>query len=192
MLPERRFKQALIMQAQLEQGHRILDLASGTGTLAIWIKQRQPQAEVIGADCDPAILALSIEKAKKANVSVRFDCVMSNCLPYPAEHFDCVFSSLFFHHLLWEEKEQTAKELYRVLKPGAELHVADWGRASNILMRTLFLFEQLFDGFKKTQDNISGKLVTLFDRSGFTEVTQEQAFDTIFGTLVLYRATKPN
>ena len=189
--PERRFKQALITQAQLEQGHRVLDLASGTGTLAIWIKQHQPQAEVIGVDCDPAILALAVEKAKKANVSVLFDHAMSCCLPYPDEHFDRIVSSLFFHHLPWLEKEQTAKELYRVLKPGAELHVADWGRASNILMRGLFLFEQMFDGFDKTQDNVSGKLVTLFEQSGFIEVTQEQTFDTLFGTLALYRATKP-
>ena len=191
-MPERRFKQALITQAQIEQGHRVLDLASGTGTLAIWTKQHQPEAEVLGVDCDPAILGLAIEKAKKANVSVRFDHAMSNCLPYPAQYFDRIVSSLFFHHLSWVEKEQTAKELYRVLKPGAELHVADWGRASNILMRGLFVFEQLFDGFKKTQDNISGKLVTLFERSGFIEVTQEQTFDTIFGTLALYRARRPN
>lgn len=190
--PERRFKQALISQAQLEQGHRVLDLASGTGTLAIWIKQHQPQAEVIGVDCDPAILALAMEKAKQANVSVVFDRAMSCCLPYPAEHFDRVVSSLFFHHLSWVEKEQTAKELFRVLKPGAELHVADWGRASNILMRSLFLFEQLFDGFDKTQDNVSGKLVTLFEQSGFIEVAEEQTFDTIFGTLALYRATRPS
>lgn len=189
---ERRFKQALITQAQLEQGHRVLDLGSGTGTLAIWIKQHQPQAEVVGVDCDPAILALAMEKAKKANVLVLFDRAMSCCLPYPAEHFDRVVSSLFFHHLPWAEKAQTAKELFRVLKPGAELHVADWGRASNILMRGLFLFEQIYDGFDKTKDNVSGKLVTLFEQSGFIEVTQEQTFDTIFGTLALYRATKPS
>jgi ubiquinone/menaquinone biosynthesis C-methylase UbiE len=189
---ERSFKQALITQAQLERRHRVLDLGSGTGTLAIWIKQHQPQAEVIGVDCDPAILALALDKAKRANVSVLFDRAMSCCLPYPAEHFDRIVSSLFFHHLSWVEKEQTAKELFRVLKPGAELHVADWGRASNILMRGLFLFEQIFDGFDKTQDNVSGKLVTLFEQSGFIKVTQEQTFDTIFGTLALYRATKPS
>lgn len=190
-MPERRFKQALIRQAQFEAGHRVLDLASGTGTLAIWIKQQQPKAEVTAVDCDPAILALAIEKAKQAEAPVLFVRAMSCCLPYPDEHFDRVVSSLFFHHLSWAEKEQTAQELMRVLKPGAELHVADWGRASNLLMRGLFLFEQLFDGFDKTRDNVSGKLVMLFQQSGFIAVTQEQTFDTIFGTLALYTATKP-
>ncbi len=147
----------------------MLDLASGTGTLAIRLKQLLPQAEVIGVDCDPAILSLAMKKAEEAKVSVLFDRAMSSALPYPDEHFDRVVSSLFFHHLSWQEKEQTAKELFRVLKPGAEFHVADWGRASNMLMRGLFLFEQLFDGFENTQDNVSGKLITLFKHQGLSK-----------------------
>lgn len=190
-LPEHRFKQALITQANCKQGHRVLDLASGTGTLAIRLKQLLPLVEVIGVDSDPAILSIAARKALEADVPVRFDRAMSSALPFPAEHFDRVVSSLFFHHLPWQEKKQTAQEIFRVLKPGAELHVADWGRPGNLLMRGLFLFEQMFDGFENTQDNVSGKLITLFEESGFIEVTEEQTFDTLFGTLALYSATRP-
>lgn len=189
---ERSFKQALIKQADLEPGQQVLDLASGTGTLAIWIKQYQPHATVIGVDADPAILSLAIHKAQLANVSVQFDRALSFKLPYHAEQFDRVISSLFFHHLSWEEKESTTQELLRVLKPGAELHVADWGPATNIVMRGVFLLEQLFDGFKNTQDNVSGKIPTLFEQAGFIDVSQRQTFDTIFGTMALYSATKPS
>lgn len=188
---EHRVKQALIKQARFAPGQRVLDLACGTGTLAIWIKQQQPQAEVAGVDADPAILSLASRKAQSVNVSVQFDHALSYSLPYPAAHFDRVVSSLFFHHLSWANKERTAQELFRVLKPGAELHVADWGRAGNIFMRGLFLFVQLLDGFKNTQDNVSGKLVTLFEQAGFVEVTQRQTFSTIYGTLALYSAVKP-
>ncbi len=189
---ERSFKQALIKQARFEPGQRVLDLASGTGTLAIWIKQHQPQANVTGVDGDPAILSLASRKARKANVSVQFDHALSYNLPYPEAHFDRVVSSLFFHHLSWEDKERTAQELFRILKPGAELHVADWGRATNALMRGLFLFVQLLDGFKNTQDNVSGKLITLFGQAGFVKVTQRQAFSTVHGTMALYSAVKPS
>ncbi len=188
---ERSFKQALIKQARFAPGQNVLDLASGTGTLAIWIKQHQPQANVTGVDGDPAILSLAIRKAQKANVSVQFDHALSYSLPYSATQFDRVVSSLFFHHLSWEDKERTAREIFRILKPGAELHVADWGRADNALMRGLFLFIQLLDGFKNTQDNVSGKLVMLFEQAGFVEVTQRQTFSTIYGTMVLYSAHKP-
>ena len=189
---ERSFKQALIKQARFEPGHRVLDLASGTGTLAIWIKQHQPQANVTGVDGDPAILSLASRKAQKAIVSVQFDHALSFSLPYPAAHFDRAVSSLFFHHLSWENKERTAQELFRVLKPGAELHVADWGRATNVMMRGLFLFIQLLDGFENTQDNVSGKLITLFEQAGFVEVKQRQTFGTVYGTMALYSAIKPS
>ena len=188
---ERSFKHALIKQAGFEPGQQVLDLASGTGTLAIWIKQHQPQVHVTGVDGDPAILSLATRKAQKAKVSVQFERALSYNLPYPAAHFDRVVSSLFFHHLSWENKQRTAQELFRVLKPGAELHVADWGHSSNILMRGLFVFVQLLDGFKNTQDNVSGKLVTLFEQAGFVDVTQRQTFSTIYGTMALYSAVKP-
>ena len=189
---ERSFKQALIKQARFEPGQRVLDLACGTGTLAIWRKQHQPQAEVTGVDGDPAILSLASHKALKADVSVKFDHALSNSLPYPGAHFDRVVSSLFFHHLSWENKERTVRELFRVLKPGGEIHVADWGRAANALMRGLFIFIQLLDGFKNTQDNVSGKLIMLFEQAGFVEVTQRRTFGTVFGTMALYSAIKPS
>ena len=112
-------------------------------------------------------------------------------LAYPA-HFDRAVSSLFFHHLSWEVKERTAQELFRVLKPGAELHVADWGLATSVVMRGLFMFIQLLDGFKNTQDNVSGRLIALFAEAGFVEVSQRQTFGTAFGTMALYSAYKPS
>jgi len=71
------------------------------------------------------------------------------------------------------------------------LHVADWGQADNLLMRGLFLLVQIVDGFENTQDNVSGKLITLFKNTGFVEVAQQRTFSTIFGTISLYSAVKP-
>jgi ubiquinone/menaquinone biosynthesis C-methylase UbiE len=188
---ERTFKQALIQQAGIAPEHRILDLACGTGTLAIWIKERHPKSEVTGVDGDPAILSLASRKARRVGVGIRFDEALSFQLPYPDAHFDRVLSSLFFHHLTWEHKRRTAQEVFRVLKSGGELHVADWGRATNAAMRVLFLAIQLLDGFANTQDNAAGRLVDLFERAGFTGVAQRRTFSTMFGTMALYGAAKP-
>jgi ubiquinone/menaquinone biosynthesis C-methylase UbiE len=187
---ERSFKQALIQQAGFKAGQQVLDLASGTGTLAIWVKQSQPLVTVTGVDGDPAILSIAVRKAQKVNVAVQFDHALSYNLPYPEAHFDRVISSLFFHHLTWENKKRTAQEIFRVLKPGAELHVADWGYPTNILMRGLFLSIQLLDGFKNTRDNVSGKLIDLFQQAGFAQVAQRQTFSTVYGTMALYSAVK--
>ena len=188
---EKSFKYALIKQAQFGAGQQVLDLACGTGTLTIWIKQHQPQVEITGVDADPAVISLASSKAKKADISVQLDRAMSFDLPYPTAHFDRVVSSLFFHHLSWKNKVQTAKELLRVLRPGGELHIADWGRSSNFIMRGLFLFIQVLDGIKNTQDNVTGRLVPLFKQAGFVEVKQRQTFSTVFGTMALYSAMKP-
>ncbi len=189
---ERRFKEALIRQARFEPGQRILDVGSGTGTLAIWIKRHQPLLDITGIDVDPAVLAIASRKAKAANLDIRFECAPSYKLPYPAAHFDRVVSSLFFHHLPWEDKVRTSRELVRVLKPGAELHVADWGRPRNFVMRGLFLMIQCLDGFETTRDNAAGRLVELFEQAGFADVAEHRTFSTIFGTMALYRAFKPD
>ena len=189
---ERTFKQELIQQANIEPGQNVLDLACGTGTLSIWIKEAYPQTDVTGVDGDSTILALATRKADNAHVSVQFDKAMSYDLPYPAAYFDRVVSSLFFHHLSWEDKGRTVQEVYRILRPGAQLHVADWGKATNILMRGLFVSIQLLDGFKNTQDNVTGKLIKLFKKAGFTDVAQRQTYSTVFGTMALYSAVKPS
>ena len=68
---ERRFKRALIGQARLEPGLRVLDLATGSGTLALWMKQCQPTLDLSAVDGDPTILAIARRKAAKANAEIQ-------------------------------------------------------------------------------------------------------------------------
>jgi len=188
---ERTFKNALIRQADIQPGQRVLDLACGTGTLSIWIKEAYPQTDVTGIDGDTDILSIAVDKANRAGVSVQFSTAMSFDIPFPDAYFDRVLSSLFFHHLTWEDKIRTAAEIFRIVQPGAQLHVADWGKAENVTMRALYLFVQLLDGFANTRDNVAGKLIEVFESAGFVEVVQRQSFSTIFGTMALYSAVKP-
>ena len=187
---ERTFKAALVVQADAQAGQRVLDLACGTGTLAIWIKKSCPGAEVVAIDGDIKILDRARSKARRAGAVIQFDQGLSYDLPYPDGHFDCVTSSLFFHHLSWADKERTARELHRVIRPGGQLHVADWGRATGLLMRAAFFGIQLLDGFENTRDHVKGKLPELFTAAGFVEVSQTQAFSTAFGTMALCRAAR--
>lgn len=187
---EKTFKAALIEQANFEPGQRVLDLACGTGTLAVWTKLRHPRVDVTGIDGDPDILAIATRKAFEAGVAVRFDRGLSFELPYADAYFDRIVSSLFFHHLSWRDKERTARELYRVMRPGGELHIADWGRATGPVMRGAFMMVQLLDGFANTRDNVAGRLVDLFQDAGFSAVRQQRTFSTVLGTMALYSAAR--
>lgn len=187
---ERAFKRALIRQARIETDQRVLDIGCGTGTLALWIKQTVPQAEVFGVDGDLEMLSIARNKAKRIGAAVHFDQAFSFALPYADREFDRAVSSLFFHHLSWRDKQRTVREIARVLRPGAELHIADWGKATSILMRCLFFLVQAFDGFENTRDNVAGRLPELFEEAGFIEVSVERTFSTMFGTMTLYRAKR--
>jgi ubiquinone/menaquinone biosynthesis C-methylase UbiE len=187
---ERRFKAVLLQQARLRAGQQVLDLACGTATLTIAAKRMQPRADITGVDGDPDILARARIKAAKAGAELKFDESLSQHLPYADSSFDVVLSSLFFHHLDRENKLATLSEVWRVLKPGAELHIADWGKAANPLMRVLFLIVQMLDGFATTTDNVAGRLPEFLRASGFKEVEETQRFSTVLGTLALYRAKR--
>jgi ubiquinone/menaquinone biosynthesis C-methylase UbiE len=188
---ESRFKRLLLEGAGLESGQRVLDLGCGTGTLALLAKERQPAAELTGLDADPAMLAQARTKAERAGVELELTEGYSTALPYPDESFDRVLSSLFFHHLNPEPKRQTAREIHRVLRPGGELHVADWGAPSDPLMATAFLGIQLLDGFSNTAENRRGKLPAIFAKAGLGDAEQTGRLRTVFGTLALYRARRP-
>src|SRR5215475_14506413 len=91
-----RAREALLEQAQLQPGQRILDVGCGTGTFAVSIKLRNSQVEVVGLDPDQRALARAIRKAERAKVLIQFDEGFSDSLPYPETSFDRVFSAFMF------------------------------------------------------------------------------------------------
>ena len=186
---EKTFKQELRRQAAIRPFERILDLACGTGTLAIAIKKEQPTAKVYGLDGDGRILDKARQKAKSARVEISFAEAYSTAMPYPKNFFDCVVTSLFFHHLTGENKKRTLMEILRVLKPGGRLHIADWGEPANLLMRLAQQPVIWLDG-ATTTDNFQGKLPDIAREAGFEDVTESGVFNTIGGTVRLHRATK--
>lgn len=188
---ESRFKRELLDQAAIEPRHRVLDLGCGTGTLAILAKAAVPEAEVSGLDGDPQILEQARAKATTAAAEVRFDHGYSTELPYEPASFDRVLSTLFFHHLTSDDKRTTLREIVRVLRPGGELHIADFTRPSDPLMALGFGMVRLVDGIERTRVNARGELGDLVSEAGLQEVSEGRRLRTAFGTLALLRATAP-
>ena len=73
---ERAFKQRLLEQARLDDGLDVLDLGAGSGTLALWAKERVPGVSIRGLDGDPAIIRQATRKAARADVEIPFAEVM--------------------------------------------------------------------------------------------------------------------
>jgi ubiquinone/menaquinone biosynthesis C-methylase UbiE len=188
---ERAFKQKLLEQAGLSGGIDALDIGSGTGTLAIWAKQREPGVRIRGLDGDPAIIRQAERKAARAGVEIQFDEGLSYDLPYADASFDRVLSSLFFHHLVLHDKQRTIAEVVRVLRPGGELHVADWGQPRSLPAKAGAVAIRRFDGDEPTRDNLAGRLPELFEAGGLLDARERERVSAPLGVVSLYSARRP-
>ena len=189
-LKEEKIKNLLMRQAQIKLGQRVLDLGCGTGTLTILLKKNYPDATVIGLDSDPKILEIARNKATLAGVNIEFREGMAFEPQFASGYFDRVVSSLVFHHLSTNDKKKTLRAIRELLKPQGELHIVDWGKARNIIMRIAFLPVQIFDGFETTTDNVQGHLPEFMEEAGFISVAETCGVMTLLGTLSLYRGLK--
>jgi ubiquinone/menaquinone biosynthesis C-methylase UbiE len=185
------FKRRLREHARIKDGEAVLDVACGTGTLAIEIKKERPKAKVTGIDGDKNILARASAKANEAGVKVDFQYALSNELPFDARSFDVVVSTLLFHHLTDEAKADTAEEICRVLRLGGRVLIADWGRPQDPLMRMMFLNVQVLDGFSNTSSNVAGKLPEFLRDAGLKRVSVIDRMRAPLGTIEIVSAIRP-
>lgn len=168
--------------------NRLLDVGCGTGTFLQEIAARSAGQLLQGVDADAAALAVARRKAACGNV--RFTRAVSQALPFPDASFDLATSSLFFHHLTFQSKSETLREVARVLARNGELIVADWGKPSGPLTRAGFALVQLLDG-PTTRDSLDGRLPRLMADSGFAGVNEVDAIDTALGTVRIWTAFRP-
>ena len=188
VLRESTWKAELVAQVGVTAGMRVLDLGCGTGTLTLLLAQAERQAHVTGIDADPDALERAQEKAAETGVTIELVQGSSSSLPFPDASFDRVVSSLLFHHLTPDGKRATLAEVRRVLRADGELHIADWGRPHNALMRAAFLPVQLLDGFATTTDNVRGALPAIVAAAGLEPVRETRRRRTVFGTLTFLLA----
>jgi len=188
---EKRFRGEMLhrLEADLPRGGTVVDVGSGTGTFALALKQRRPDAQVIGVDGDEEILTLA--RAKPGADGIEWREGLAQELPLEAESADVVTTSLMLHHLLPDDKRKALAEMKRILKPGGRLHVADWGRPSDPLMSGLFYAVQLADGFDRTADHRAGRLPELIEGAGFDAPERYGRVRTAFGVIELLTAGAP-
>lgn len=188
---EDRFRTLLLDSIRNRKPRYVLDVGCGTGTQALLLHCRFPTASVFGLDGDEAVLELARQKQAQAGWPVILEQGLSTALPYPDQSMDIVTCSLLLHHLSDADKEQSIREMFRVLAPGSTLALADWGKPANEAMRLLFFGLQLFDGFDTTTANGQGLIPNMLYDGGFRQITQTGQVNTFFGTLALHHAIKP-
>jgi SAM-dependent methyltransferase len=117
-----------ITRLGLESDERVLDIATGTGNLAI--PAARTGARVTGVDIAPNLVTQAKARAIAEGLSIRFDIGDAEALPYADGEFDVavsMFGAMFAAH-----PDRAASEMLRVVRPGGRIALANWTPGSFI------------------------------------------------------------
>lgn len=189
----RRWRPALLAQVAPANDDVIADIGCGTGTQLRLIARACHSATLIGIDPDAAIRRRA--RAKLAAITPPVQLLAG----YARESADLlggrgvtkVLSSLVFHQVPLEEKRAGLAAMHQALTPGGTLHVADYGLQRTPKMRKRFRLVQKGDGFDNTEPNAQGILPELMTDVGFHSVEETHVFETLSGSVSIYRAVRP-
>ncbi|HED40610.1 MAG TPA: bifunctional demethylmenaquinone methyltransferase/2-methoxy-6-polyprenyl-1,4-benzoquinol methylase UbiE [Chromatiales bacterium] len=145
------WKKVALDTSGVRAGHRVLDLASGTGDLAARFSAMVgAQGKVVASDINPNMLKVGRERLTDRGIVGNIEYVQADAeaLPFPDNYFN--FASISFGLRNVTHKEAALASLYRVLKPGGRLMVLE--------------FSKPLEALKPIYDTYSFKLLPLMGR----------------------------
>ena len=176
----------------------IVDLATGTGDLALALERALPNSEIVGADFSEEMLAVA--KAKGVRRVVTADAL---ALPFADRSFDCLTVAFGLRNI--KDWSAALREMARVLTANGNLLVMEFSLPSMSILRTVYRFYlhrlmPIFGSFltrKKTAYDYLGdsieqfpggdELVRLIEANGFCDASAEPLTG---GIVTIYIATK--
>ena len=107
---------------ELRGGQKLLDVATGSGNVALSAARRN--CEAVGIDYVPDLIERARARAAAEGLPAQFDVGDCEQMPYPDESFDCVVS--VFGSIFAPDQEKAAQELIRVCRTGGRIGMANW------------------------------------------------------------------
>ena len=135
----RAWKAYTVMVANLREGDRVLDIAGGTGDLALaFAKKVGASGQVVHTDINEAMLRTGRDRLLDAGVILPTVVCDAEKLPFPDGHFDVV--SVAFGLRNMTHKDAALREMARVLKPGGKLLVLEFSQVAGPLRKAYDLY----------------------------------------------------
>ena len=106
----------------ISAGQEVLDIAAGNGNAAVLAAREG--AAVVASDLTPAMVELGRERTEGEGLDVEWTVADAEELPFEDERFDCVTS--VFGAMFAPRPEVAARELFRVVRPGNTVGLANW------------------------------------------------------------------
>jgi demethylmenaquinone methyltransferase/2-methoxy-6-polyprenyl-1,4-benzoquinol methylase len=153
----RAWKAYTVMVANLHEGQQVLDIAGGTGDLALAFSRKVgASGQVVHTDINEAMLRTGRDRLLDAGVVLPTLVCDAEKLPFPDNHFDLV--SVAFGLRNMTHKDAALKEMNRVLKPGGKLLVLEFSKVAKPL-------EKIYDWYSFKVLPTMGKLIAGDDAS---------------------------
>ena len=130
----RAWKAYTVMVANVGEGSRVLDIAGGTGDLALaFAKKVGASGQVVHTDINEAMLRTGRDRLLDAGVSLPTMVCDAEKLPFPDNHFDVVTVAFGLRNMT--HKDAALKEMNRVLKPNGKLLVLEFSKVAKPLQK---------------------------------------------------------
>jgi len=133
-----RWRRGMVSRLPSGRPLRVLDLACGTGDVAVEIVQNRPDALVFGGDLTLPMLKAGTPKIlrRRMDDAVTFQCLSAEDLPYASESFHAVTIAFGIRNVA--RRERALAEMARVLKPGGQTLILDFSLPENPPVRFLY------------------------------------------------------
>ncbi|MCQ2335424.1 MAG: bifunctional demethylmenaquinone methyltransferase/2-methoxy-6-polyprenyl-1,4-benzoquinol methylase UbiE [Paludibacteraceae bacterium] len=126
--------------SRMKPADKVLDVAVGTGDLAIALVKSGKVGHVTGIDLSTGMMAVGAEKVRKLGLEQQITFVEGSALalPYEDNSFDAVTCAYGVRN--FSNTDQGLKEFQRVLKPGGQLIILEFSYPGNSLIAALYNF----------------------------------------------------
>ena len=153
----RAWKAYTVLVANVREGQQVLDIAGGTGDLALAFAPKVgPSGRVVHTDINEAMLREGRDRLLNAGVSLPTLVCDAEKLPFPENHFDVVTVAFGLRNMT--HKDAALREMNRVIKPGGKLLVLEFSKVAKPL-------EKVYDWYSFKVLPRLGKLVANDDSS---------------------------
>lgn len=133
------WRKKVVKKVQSVQPKNILDIATGTGDLAIQMA-KSTTAKVTGFDLSAGMLEVGRKKVAEQNLNERIQMIQGDAenMPFENDSFDCI--TVAFGVRNFENLEKGLNEIYRVLKPGGKFLILEFSQPESFPMKQLYGF----------------------------------------------------
>jgi len=138
---DRRWRRFAVRQLELKENARFLDIATGTGDVALEIAAQTPDSvEIIGEDFTQGMLVLGRDKVAVSPYRQRIRLANASCeaIPHPEQTFDGITIAFGIRNVI--DRELGLREMVRVLKPGGRAVILEFSHPKNRLFQNIYYF----------------------------------------------------